>query len=59
MANTLFLADITIPGQSEVDFHRRAADAIEANGRTSELRSAFRGADRGILRDLGLDRAAC
>ena len=60
MANTIFLADITIPGQSAVDLRRRASDVIEGiAARSQDLRSAFQGADSRILRDLGLDRAAC
>lgn len=58
MANTIFLADNTIPGQSALDLRRRAADAIDGS-RNLDLRSAFRGTDRSVLRDLGLDRAAC
>ena len=58
MANTIFLADNTIPGQSAVDLRRRAADAIDGR-RSFDLRNAFRSLDRSVLRDLGLDRAAC
>lgn len=62
MANDIFLADTSIPGQSAADLTRRAADAI--SGLLSPLRgratrTAFRSADRHLLQDLGLDRSAC
>lgn len=63
MANFLFLADTTIPGQSAVDLFRRAADSV-AQGLTGQdhdyrMRSGLRGLDREMLRDLGIDRGAC
>lgn len=62
MANDIFLADTTIPGQSAAELSRRASDAIAgplSPFRGQALRNAFRGADRRQLQDLGLDRAAC
>ena len=60
MANILFVADNTIPGQSAVELVRRATDAIVSRvTRTSGDRHAFRGFDRRQLQDLGLDRGAC
>jgi len=62
MANTIFIADNTIPGQAAVDFVRRAADAINTGfaPRSQEyrMRHDLRGMDRGLLRDLGLDGSA-
>lgn len=70
MANLIFLADNTIPGQSVADFARRAADGIQttltafvqeptARRRHSAMRRSLRGLDRHLLQDLGLDRNAC
>ena len=63
MANILFVADNTIPGQSAVDLFRRAADAVTqgltGQNRDYRMRSGLRGLDREMLRDLGLDRGAC
>ena len=62
MANDIFLADTSIPGQSAADLRSRAADRIAgllAPFRGNAYRSAFRGADRKLLQDLGLDRGAC
>lgn len=63
MADFAFIADRTIPGLSARDLARRAADAIAiAFGGTegpSELRRAFRGSDRRMLQDIGIDRGCC
>ena len=62
MANNIFVADNSIPGLSASELYRRATDSIGGLvrfRRDVELRSAFRGADRHTLRDLGLDRSAC
>lgn len=70
MANTIFVADNTMPGQAAVDLLRPAADAIVAGAfastrtisgmaRDYKMRQQLRTVDRAILRDLGLDRSAC
>ena len=60
MANVLFVADNTIPGQSAVELVRRATDSIVTRFNWSIVdRRAFRGLDRRQLQDLGLDRGAC
>lgn len=62
MANTIFVADNTMPGLGAADFVRRASDTIDTGGsvpgQDSRWRRGLRGLDRGLLRDIGLDRGA-
>ena len=62
MANMIFIADSTIPGLGAAEISRRASDGIypgaAAPGRATQLRRAFRGYDRGVLHDIGLDGSA-
>ena len=59
MANSIFIADPTIPGLGAAELSRRASDGIytgaAAPARASQLRRAVRGLDRGMLQDIGLD----
>ena len=67
MADLTFIADRTIPGLSARDLVRRAADAIVAAtsgfgsspARESAYRQAFKGCDRRLLQDIGVDRGGC
>lgn len=63
MADFAFVADRTIPGLSARDLARRAADAITVafggSDRQADLRQAFRGTDRRLLQDIGIDRRSC
>lgn len=62
MAKMVFIADNTMPGLGAADFARRASDSIDSGGalpnQDSRWRRALRGLDRGLLRDIGLDRGA-
>lgn len=63
MADFAFVADRTIPGLSARDLARRAADAITmafgGSEGQAEVRRAFRGSDRRLLQDIGIDRRSC
>ncbi len=59
MAFFTFVADSTIPGLSAKDLARRASDSITTAKSSTAQRQAFSGANRALLRDLGLDRGAC
>lgn len=64
MANTIFIADNTIPGLGASDLARLSTGAVvgAVDGRSRRLRAlcrALRGVDRHLLKDIGFDRDAC
>lgn len=62
MANTIFIADSTMPGLGAAELVRRAIDGIYTGAagpvRDKQWRRALRGLDRSLLRDIGVDGSA-